>query len=209
MTKMQAIFDAVYVTNRWTTAGNGSGPGSALGPEHAFVLGLTDYLLDLKPKKILDLSCGGMAWWPFILDALPESTQFLGYDVSEVVTERNRSAFANRKTWVFRQADARQGPVPEADFVICRHTLNHLPAVDALAVIDTARRSARTAMAFNHSPGLRANPEDRARRPIFDGGERTAMRFAKLNLEARPFHLAPPVEVIPDVKGECLGVFAP
>ncbi len=209
MTQMQMIFDKVYETKTWTDAGNGSGPGSALGPDHKLVLGLTEYLLDLKPRKILDLSCGGMAWWPFVLEVLPKETMFLGYDVSGVVIERNRAAFPGRKNWVFRQADARQGPVPEADFVMCRHTLNHLPQVDALAVIDTARHATRQAMAFTHSPGQRANPTDRARRPIFDDGDGRATRYTKLNLEARPFNLAAPVHAIEDVKGEVLAIFTP
>jgi len=200
---LRPVFDRVYRTNRWTTAGNGSGPGSALGPEDPLIKGLVRFIRSNAIGRIVDVSCGGMAWWPHVL-AETEGIAFHDFDVSHVIVNRNREAFPDRG-WRFDVADARTHAFPHADLIVCRQTLNHLWPEDAVAVVNNLRRCARF-LAITHDPAIRANPAKADHYPLFDDCTR-ATRYVRLNLHLDPFSPMPGIAAIPDVDDQRLGIF--
>ncbi len=197
------VFDRVYETNRWTTAGNGSGPGSALGSNAPVVQGLIRFIRSHSIRRIVDVSCGGMSWWPHVLE-VSKDVAFHGFDVSQVIVARNQAAFADLG-WQFDVGDARTHTYPPSDLVVCRQTLNHLWPDDAVAVLENLLRSARF-LAITHDPATRSNPTVSKRKPLFDDCAR-ATRYARLNLHLDPFPQMRGIAAIPDVDDQRLGIF--
>lgn len=204
-TALRDTFDRVYRTNRWSARGNGSGPGSDLGPTAPLVRGLRAFIRERHITSICDVSCGGMAWWPHVLTPDMPDIRFFGFDVSAQIIARNVARFAHRTRWCFAPADARNAEFPEADLVVCRQTLNHLHGADATAVLGNIRRGVRF-IAATHDPALPVNPADEDRRPLFRD-DAAALCYARLNLVCRPFALAPYVASIDDVDDQVLGIF--
>lgn len=202
---LQATFDRVYTTLRWTEAGNGSGPGSDVDATQDMAAGLLEFIQSNKIRSIRDVSCGGMAWWPGVLDQLPD-VNFVGADVSKVVTDRNRARFANHADWCFVTQDARAKIPARADLIVCRQTLNHLWALEACDVVANLLPMCRY-LALTQDGRLYENPADSARKPLF-GDDKTATRYAPLNLRLRPFFMPQPMVQIPDVDGQVLAIFA-
>jgi SAM-dependent methyltransferase len=206
MEPLTSTFDRVYETHRWTAAGNGSGPGSALRPDAPLVAGLVTFLKDRRIRSIVDVSCGGMAWWPYVLTASDPETRFFGYDVSQFVITRNRHRFDDAQNWLFSVADARVDQFPEVDLLICRQTLNHLWTKDALAVLANITRSARY-LGLTHDPTVVENTPDAERTALFDDCNR-ATCYAPLNLGLPPFGMHAPETAISDVDGQVLAIYS-
>ncbi len=205
MTKaLQSTFDRVYTTLRWTDAGNGSGPGSDIEAARHMTAGLLGFVQSHKIRSIRDVSCGGMAWWPGVLNQLP-GVNFVGADVSKVVTDRNRARFANHTDWCFVSQDARDSIPARADLIVCRQTLNHLWASDACDVVRNLLPMCRY-LALTQDGRLYENPLDGVRTPLFEDNA-DATRYTPLNLRLRPFFLPQPIVQIGDVDGQTLAIF--
>lgn len=203
MSDLTSVFDRVYETGRWTSAGNGLGPGSDPGATAPLVRGLGHAIRRFGIRSIVDVSCGGMAWWPAVLDGAGP-VAFHGFDVSRVTVARNRARYASRD-WRFGVADARSDGFPEADLIVCRQTLNHLWPEDAVHVVENLLPRARI-VALTHDPALPENPGPKERRSLFpDCGRATV--YARLNLLKPPFPLLEGLARIGDVEEQVLGLF--
>jgi Methyltransferase domain len=199
-------FDLAYRTSRWTEQGNRSGPGSDPEACRPMCLGLSEFIRSQKITSIVDVSCGGMAWWPQVLDECEEEILFSGYDVSKVVIDNNRNRFRDRPNWRFGVADARVFNYPDADLFVCRQTINHLWSDDAVAVVRNISRRARRFVALTNNTGVEENPTDATRIPLMPPRSE-ATRYTRLNLNAKPFQLPPAVYSLQDVEGESLEIF--
>jgi hypothetical protein len=157
-------------------------------------------------RSIVDVSCGGMAWWPHVLTPLGDKVRFHGFDVSRITIAANEKRCGEHQHWSFGVADARTSSYPPADLIVCRQTLNHLWSPDALAVVHNLTKQARRFVAFTSDEQLIDNPSDAARMPLMPPGK-DATCYTRLNLNAAPFNLAPALESIPDVDGGTLSIF--
>ncbi len=72
------------------------------------------------------MGCGDWQMWPaHMFDCIDK---YVGFDVVESVIERNRAAFGSSRV-EFHLADATQTSLPQADMLLCKDVLQHLPNV--------------------------------------------------------------------------------
>ena len=133
-------FDAVYERGLWGWEGNGSGTGSMMHTTVAVRELFARLIEEEGVRTIVDVSAGGMLWWPEVLEKYPE-VKFYGYDISKIKTEENRAKFAHQKNWEFHVGDVTSTTYPSCDLLICRHTLNHLSVTDVTKSILNLRKS--------------------------------------------------------------------
>jgi hypothetical protein len=92
--------------------------------------------------------------------------------------------------------DVINGPLPEADVILCRDCLVHFSFANILAAFRTIKASGAEYLLTTTFPSREANKD------IVDGDWRP------LNLEASPFLLPPPIELIVEGCTEEGGAYA-
>lgn len=133
-------FDKIYERKSWGDEGNGSGTGSMMHTTVSIRSLIVDLIQNHGVKKIVDVSVGGMTWWPTVLEQFPE-VEFYGYDISLIKTKENKERFSERKDWKFYFGDlVSKKDYPECDLLVCRHTLNHLSSEDVLKCIENLKK---------------------------------------------------------------------
>lgn len=202
-----AAFDLVYASQRWTSQGNGSGPGSDYNNCRAMCDELTKFIAEQKIQRIVDVSCGGMAWWPHIFQALDYRIEFHGFDASSLAIKANVAKFHGQPSLRFQTADARIYPFPKSDLLICRQTLNHLWREDCTEVLQNLRSREHRFLAITHNSGVARNLEDEERLPLMPP-RRDATCYTPINLTLSPYSMPRPAREIPDVEGGVLAIFA-
>lgn len=134
-------FDAIYERGLWGWEGNGSGTGSMMHTTVAVRDLFCKLIEEDGVSTIVDVSVGGMLWWPEVLDRYPH-VKFYGYDISSIKTEENRERFSDRPNWEFHVGDVTtKVDYPECDLLICRHTLNHLSSKDVIQSMKNLRNA--------------------------------------------------------------------
>lgn len=181
----------------------GAKPPEYPGPESDFVRGLRALLRERDVRSILDVGCGDMSWWPDVIG--DSDIRFYGVDISLPLTKANANRFKARKGWTFHAADARTQEFPAVDLIVCRHVMNHLWSVDAVALRRNIARSAQL-VALTHDPKLRTNRPDGVRKPMAPDAPRATM-FTPLNLRRPPFMPMPTVAWVPDLADQQLAFF--
>jgi SAM-dependent methyltransferase len=137
---------------------------------------------------LLDAPCGDLNWIS-TLDL--GGVTYIGVDTSEANLSRARE----NAVLDVRRADIVDGRLPEADTVLCRDFLQHLPNAMAQRALDNlASTGARWLLATSF--------DNEANADIADVGG-----FLPLNLTAPPFDLGEPQEAIPDGPGRIVGVW--
>lgn len=125
-------FDAIYERGLWGWEGNGSGTGSMMHTTVAVRDLFCKLIEEEGVSTIVDVSVGGMLWWPEVLEKYPH-VKFYGYDISKTKTAENAEKYRDRVNWKFDVADVTtKMDYPKCDLLICRHTLNHLSAQDVI-----------------------------------------------------------------------------
>ncbi len=125
-------FDLVYERGLWGWEGNGSGTGSMMHTTVAVRDLFCKLIEEEGVSTIVDVSVGGMLWWPEVLEKYPH-VKFYGYDISKTKTAENAEKYRDRVNWKFDVADVTtKMDYPKCDLLICRHTLNHLSAQDVI-----------------------------------------------------------------------------
>ena len=116
MTNKNAGFSAVYNRKRWSTAGNGSGPGSTLKNTES-VRKFIDALINKHQiTSIVDVSCGAMCWWPSLLENHPD-IQFYGRDVAGDLIQKLKQKYKHKENWEFEALDISNPDGKWFDFV--------------------------------------------------------------------------------------------
>lgn len=187
--KMQAVFDQVYLTERWGKSGNGSGPGSSC----EYAQNAVQFLRQIIPKyainNIIDVSCGGMSWWPQVLNDFP-SIRFTGYDISSVIIEKNRNNFKDKPNWKFGVRNAVTETFEAADLIVCRHTMMHLTLENCVKILSNIKASGSRFYLFTSHPGVTVNTDENQipllKDKILPAAEQ-GFRFRALNLALAPF----------------------
>jgi len=183
-------FDIVYQKKRWTAAGNGSGPGSTKEYIQPIIKPLQDFIRQEKIETIVDVSCGGMSWWPLVID---EKTNFYGYDIAETPIQMAQEQFKHVQNWHFEIKDATDPhqQFPDCDLLVVRHTMMHLSLSKCKQLLQNVFCSNARFVALTFHPKA-SNPKEETGKPLLPGLTPSAFCWRPMNLLAYPFSLGPP-----------------
>jgi SAM-dependent methyltransferase len=173
-------FAQIYRQRLWGSPESASGEGSTLEATGPTRVALARLIESHAIRSILDAPCGDFNW----MSQVPFAGDYTGVDIVPELIAANAARFgaARRR---FAVGDIVAEPLPEADLVLCRECLNHLPLADACAALERLAEAARKLLVVTHYPQVRFNPDQPA-----------SFRFRRLNLELAPFGLRPPDAVI-------------
>ena len=129
------VFSRLYEKGEWgkTSEGLGtSGEGSSCEYVRVYVEFLRHFLEKNQIKSVVDLGCGD---WEFSRLLNWTNINYIGIDVVSSVIEKNNWRFASRNI-SFIEADATSFVLPQADLLICKEVLQHLPFRDIDKIVE-------------------------------------------------------------------------
>jgi SAM-dependent methyltransferase len=174
----QETFRTIFHTNRWNNDESISGPGSTLKGTRFIRAALPGLLARLDIRTLVDAPCGDALWMRALEYAFDD---YVGIDiVPELIEPLQKEATPNRR---FVLGDLITDALPAADALMCRDCLVHLTYELGLRAIANFRRTPFKYVFLTTYPGLE-------NRDIPLG------RWRRLNMEAAPFNLPPPLEII-------------
>ncbi len=188
------VFDHIYRSHKW---GGDSRSGKGSGMERTFRVrsALPPLLDELGISSILDVPCGDHGWMS-TLDLGGRS--YIGCDIVAPLIEQNRQCYPDR---VFKVVDVCEGPLPDADLVICRDLLVHLSFADIDKALPNLLGVQGRYLLCTTFPGIQKN---------HDG---VTGKHRRLNLCLPPFSWPEPDRLIEEgteaeqVHGKCLGLW--
>jgi SAM-dependent methyltransferase len=123
----EMVFTDIYDRDCW----GGSGTGSQIENARGYVALVQEFLKEKGIETVTDVGCGD---WQFSQYINWDQVQYTGYDVVKSVIEKNQIAFG--KSWIrFVQANAINENLPQADLLLCKDVLQHLPYEDIWKLI--------------------------------------------------------------------------
>jgi hypothetical protein len=189
---LEERFVRIYETNLWFDAESRSGAGSSLESTAQLREALPPLLRSLNTRRLLDVPCGDFNWMSYVdLSGI----DYVGGDIVEQLIEANRERYASPSRQ-FLKVDLISGPMPRADVVLCRDCLVHFSFANIVAAFRTIKTSGAAYLLTTTFPSRESNKE------IVDGD------WQPLNLEAWPFLLPAPVDVIVEGCTEEGGAYA-
>ncbi len=188
----QAIFDEYFQRNTWGGRGSRSGRGSDRGQTRALVQALPPLWAELGVRHVLDLPCGDFHW---MQDVDLDAVRYTGGDIVASLVDDNRRRHARDKV-EFQTLDLLQGPLPEADLLLCRDCLVHLSFADARRALRTIANSDVRWLLSTTFHARTANAD------IATG------QWRPINLRLPPFNLPEPTRVIDEACTESNGAYA-
>ncbi|HEV7839710.1 MAG TPA: methyltransferase domain-containing protein [Gemmatimonadaceae bacterium] len=189
---LEERFARIYQTNLWFDAESRSGAGSSLDSTAQLRDALPPLLRRLNARRLLDVPCGDFNWMSYVdLSGI----DYTGGDIVEPLIEADRKRYESPSRQ-FLKVDVINGPLPEADVILCRDCLVHFSFANILAAFRTIKASGAEYLLTTTFPSREANKD------IVDGDWRP------LNLEASPFLLPAPIDVIVEGCTEEGGAYA-
>lgn len=185
-------FRHAYAENLWAGPESASGPGASLDQTAAIRRDLPALLHRLGVRTLLDLPCGDCHWMSAIDLG---SINYVGADFLPELIAANVGRHGG-PTREFRVLDLIASPLPFANLILCRDCLVHLSFSDIARALDNIRASGSTYLLTTTFPQQATNDDVRT-------GD-----WRPINLEAAPFHLPPPLELLVEGCTEGGGVFA-
>jgi SAM-dependent methyltransferase len=178
---LRGIFSEIHARNLWGHAESVSGRGSALAETVAVRGELPALLRRLSVRSLLDAPCGDCHW---LAQAELDLDRYIGIDIVAELIASNRRQLGSARGFEFAVADLTADPLPRADLILCRDCWIHLSYLYIQRALQNFRASGATWLLTTHYPGLGANQD------ILSG------QWRPLDLEAAPFSLPPPRQVI-------------
>lgn len=133
------IFTDIYTNNFWRNGESKSGVGSTLEYTENLRKQLPTLFKEFNIKSVLDAPCGDFNWMKHVLEQSNLDSYIGGDIVKELIDDNNREyAKENVK---FQELDITQDKLPEADLMICRDCLFHLPVTESIKFIKNFRES--------------------------------------------------------------------
>jgi len=173
------VFGKIHDAGSWrgvSVSGTGSDP-SATTPVLA---ALPELLATLGVRTLLDAPCGDGAWMAQLDYPL---ACYIGIDVVPAVIAEATAAHGGPAR-EYRVGDLIRDPLPQADLVLCRDCLVHLPFAEGLAALANVRRSGSTWLLATTFPDQTANVDIRMG------------RWRPLNLCLPPYALPAPERLL-------------
>lgn len=169
---MQNPFDEIYRSNAW---GYGSGEGSLERNTRSYRAFLRDFILKHRIGSVVDMGCGD---WQFSRLIDWGTCRYQGYDVVASVIEANRAAYS-KPGISFELYSGNPDELPEADLLIAKDVLQHVPNATVSAALKNLGRYKYALLTNCIAPFGETVNED-----IVAGG------FRYLDLTKEPFRLA-------------------
>jgi len=200
---LPAVFDNIYTKGLWSGGKPmDSGAGSSDEATRAVVDQLPSLLKRFSIDAVLDCGCGTAPWVFAALEAY--CTRYLGIDVARSVIDFHRQhASDDLPNWKYLQHDLSAMPLHREDLgipqarnamTICRDVLIHLPFHRGLTLLRNARKVSHLLLATHW--------------PQVQNSDIHAGQFRPTNLEAWPYRLPKPIELISEVvTGKYLALF--
>ena len=118
---MEKEFTKIYDDNGWKEMG--SGFGSLAKNTEIYRLFLQKYLHENNIQSVVDIGCGD---WQFSKLIDWSAIQYTGFDIVKSVVEKNQKQFSASNI-TFIHGNPLNLDLPEADLLICKDVLQHLP----------------------------------------------------------------------------------
>lgn len=155
-----------------------NGPGSTLAATEAIRAGLPLLLKEFDIATMLDAPCGDLNWMGLI--DLSE-VEYLGWDVEETIIERNRVRYPMLNFECVNLLLPHK--VPQADLIVCRDFLIHLPTVDGCAVLQAFRDSRSRYLLTTTTPQV----DNLVGLPPEGHDERPGYWYRPVDMDAQPY----------------------
>lgn len=176
----EQIFTKIYTHNLWKNDETSSGHGSTLAATANLRKELQELFDRYGIKTINDAPCGDFNWMKK-LDFT--AYEYRGFDIVKELVEKNNRLFQTPAIH-FYTINLINEVLPQADIIICRDTLPHLPFKEALQVIRNFKKSNAKYVLITTYPSTSIN-------------EDIKMGYWRLlNLCLPPFNLPQPLELI-------------
>jgi hypothetical protein len=185
-------FSAIYRSNVFGGEESRSGRGSSLGQTAVIRKVLPALLSELKVRVLLDAPCGDSHW---IQQVNFPGIKYVGADIVTELIEENRRRYAGPAR-EFSCLDLACDQLPSADLILCRDCLVHLPFEQSLNILRNFRRSGARYALVTTFPNTKENVD------LGEGG-----LWRPLNLQAPPFNLPDPLQLIVEHCTEADGAY--
>jgi SAM-dependent methyltransferase len=173
------VFGQIHDTKSWrgsSVSGTGSDP-DATAP---LLEALPALLANIGVRTILDAPCGDGNWMAKLDYPLERYT---GIDVVPAVVSLAAATHGSAAR-EYRVGDLIRDPLPQADLVLCRDCLVHLPLAEGVEALANIRRSGATWLLATTFPARATNADIRMG------------RWRPLNLCLPPFSLPEPAQLV-------------
>lgn len=194
----QETFLKIFRENKWGDKHSVSGTGSNSEQSKVIVQALPALFSSLGVRTFLDLPCGDFYW---MKDVDLTGIHYTGGDLVPELVKQNQEKFGSDHIQ-FSRINLLVDRLPQVDLILCRDCLVHLSFAEGLRALRNIGASESTYLLTTTFP---SHPDNR---DILTGGWRT------LNLQAPPFSLPPPLQLInegcmeaPDVADKSLGLW--
>ncbi len=189
-----ARFKRIFEENAWGNSESISGEGSNLARTAVVRAALPGLLARHGVRSLLDAPCGDFYW---MKEVDLTDVDYIGVDIVPdiIAVDVERYSGPRRR---FLLGDLVDGSLPQADLILCRDCLVHLPYHETRKALENFKRSGATWLLTTTFTGPRENHD------IVLGDWRA------INLEHPPYSFPKPVEVIceeSDEVDEELGAF--
>ena len=173
-------FTLIWTSAAWSSGETRSGTGSTIAatePIRAELPGLLEYL---GIETLVDAGCGDCNWITRVSERL---RLYMGYDIVPEMLEEARKKHGRKRGHFFAEADIVFDLLPEADAILARDVLTHLPLLEVKEALALFKKSgARYLIATSFERDQNDS--------IKTGG------WQPIALQAPPFLLPPPRHVI-------------
>lgn len=175
------IFAEIHERNEWDDSESVSGGGSTLQATRSLRTELPNILRRYSVRSMVDVPCGDFNWMSKVDLA---GVRYMGIDIVQSIVDSLNDRYGTDEV-AFAMADVVDDELPDADAVLCRDLLLHLPLEDAAKVVRRLSNKYRLRL-------ISTNPDVRVNTDIVTGETR------HLNLVLPPFNLPPPTMTIAD-----------
>ena len=187
-------FQRIFEENAWGNSESISGEGSNLERTKVVRAKLPALLARHNVRSILDAPCGDFYWMKEV--PLGE-IQYIGADIVPEIIERDVEWYGGPKRR-FVLCDLVSDPLPNADLILCRDCLVHLPYAETRAAVANFQKSGAIWL-------LTTTFTERNENRDIEIGD-----WRPINLERPPYNFPQPVDVINEESDEVdeeLGAF--
>jgi hypothetical protein len=131
-------FTQIWSSNGWGNDETRSGAGSSIAATEAIRAELPELFDFLGIATLIDAGCGECNWISRISERL---RLYLGYDLVPEMLEAARQKYGRRRGHFFAEADIVLDLLPQADAILCRDVLTHLPLLEAKEALGRFKQS--------------------------------------------------------------------
>lgn len=198
--RSEIIFTKIYEKHTWKSKESLSGPGSDVKQTITLREQLPTILQRYNIETIFDTPCGDFNWMKLI-DF--KKYRYVGYDIVKDLIDKNNHLFGSENVH-FAYANVITDILPQADIIICRDLLVHLPIKDIFAVLRNFKKSnSKYVLLTTFTRTHKVN------RDISMGAWRT------INMCLPPFNFPKPIELLNEnctesrgrYKDKCMGLW--